>query len=96
MDAEELRRALRITSRVLERGERTHPPSAANHWRQLSVRDHVTRAMVHIDKFLVGAAGGADDLAHALTRLLLAVELRAREREALRLLAASTEQRRAR
>jgi hypothetical protein len=96
MDAEELRRALRIASRVLERGDCNHLAGADNHWLKVPVRDHVARALVHLDKFLVGAAGEADDLAHALTRLLLAVELRAREREALRLLAANTEQRRAR
>jgi hypothetical protein len=78
MDAGDLRNALRIVARILARGERTHPPDAANHWLKISTRKHVARAMTHLDRFLVGANGCDDDLAHALTRLLLAVELRER------------------
>jgi hypothetical protein len=96
MQAHEMRLALKAVAHVLGLGERSHPPDAPNHWQRLSVRDHVARAMVHLDRVLVNAAGDTDDLAHALTRLMLAVELRERQRESLRLLAASTEHRRAR
>jgi hypothetical protein len=78
MDAGDLRNALRIVARILAAGERTHPPDAANHWLKISTREHVARAMEHIDRFLVGAHADEDHLAHALTRLLLAVELRER------------------
>jgi hypothetical protein len=78
MDAGDLRNALRIVARILAAGERTHPPDATNHWLKISTREHVARAMEHIDKLLLGANACEDDLGHALTRLLLAVELRER------------------
>jgi hypothetical protein len=78
MDAGELRHALRIVARILAAGERTHPSDAANHWLKISTREHVARAMTHLDRFLVCAYADEDHLAHALTRLLLAVELRER------------------
>jgi hypothetical protein len=78
MHTGELRAPLRIVARILAAGERAHPPDAANHWLKISTREHVARAMEHIDKLLVGANGCEDDLGHALTRLLLAVELRER------------------
>src|SRR4030081_3046561 len=65
MDANELRHALRIVARILAAGERTHPPDAANHWLKISTREHVARAMKHIDKLLLGANTGDDDLGHA-------------------------------
>ena len=79
MDAGQLRNALRIVARILEAGEATHPPDAPNHWLNLPAREHAAQAIAHLDKFLVGANADEDHLAHALTRLLLAVELRARE-----------------
>jgi hypothetical protein len=45
--------------------------------------------------FLINAAGDDDDLAHALTRLMLAVELRERSREARQWLAEVVDHRRA-
>jgi hypothetical protein len=78
MDAGDLRNALRIVARILAVGERTHPPDATNHWTRLSAREHAARAIAHLDRFLVGANPDDDHLAHALTRLLLAVELRER------------------
>jgi hypothetical protein len=81
MDAGELRRALRIVAQILASGERTHSPGAANHWLKVPSGEHANRAITHLDKFLVGANGCEDDLGHALTRLLLAVERRERLRE---------------
>ncbi len=78
MDASELRRALRTVAVILREGEKTHPRGASNHWTNLRVRDHGVRAMEHLTKYLVGARGDDDDLAHACVRLLLALELRER------------------
>jgi hypothetical protein len=46
-----------------------------------AVEQHVARAMEHIDKLLLGANTGEDDIGHALARLLFAVERRERLRE---------------
>ena len=83
MDARELHQALRIVAEVLERGEATHPADGENHWTRLSAREHVRRAMVHGERFILGVLVDHDDtdeLAHAATRLLLALEMRERQR----------------
>ena len=94
MDAGELRNTLKIAAAVLARGER--PATSPEHWQALTVRQHVAHALQHLDKYVVNANSGVDDLAHALVRLLLAVELRERQRAALEVLRTAAEQRRAR
>jgi hypothetical protein len=78
MDASEVRSALRIAARILDDGEAKHPPGAPNYWLQVSLKEHLRRAITHLDRVLVGATSGDDDLGHALARLMLAVELRER------------------
>jgi hypothetical protein len=82
VDARELHKALRVVARVLANGEATHRVGSANHWTRLSPREHTRRAMVHGERFILGVLVDHDDtdeLAHAATRLLLALELRERE-----------------
>jgi hypothetical protein len=74
MDARDLRLALRVAARILDAGEVTHPTTAPNHWSRAPVREHAVKALEHLDRHLVGASTGEDDLALALARLLLAVE----------------------
>jgi hypothetical protein len=81
MDASEVRSALRIVARVLDDGEVKHPPGSPTYWLAISMRQHSARALVHLDKFMVGAQTGEDHLAHAAARLLLALEQRERLRE---------------
>jgi hypothetical protein len=76
--AGEIRNALAIIARILDAGERTHPPGAENHWLKLSARDHIRRGLVHADRALVGALSGEDHLAYAATRFILALEQRER------------------
>jgi len=82
VEANELRRALAVVARILEAGEHTHKQGASNHWLSLSPREHVRRAMIHAEKFILGILvdSDEDELAHAAVRLLLALERRERER----------------
>jgi hypothetical protein len=82
VEGSELRRALAVVARVLEAGEHTHKPGADNHWLSLSAREHVRRAMIHAEKFILGilCETDEDELAHAAVRLLLALERRERDR----------------
>lgn len=82
MDARELHKALRVIAGVLAAGEATHPPGSSNHWTQLSAREHTRLAMIHSEKFILGILvdHDEDELAHAAARLLLALEVRERER----------------
>jgi hypothetical protein len=95
MDAAELRNALRAVARVLEAGEATHPAGNSKHWLTLSIRDHCRHAMTHLERSLLDVRGKDDDLAHAATRLLLALERRERDAIAVQSLRARVEQRRA-
>ncbi len=71
MDGRDVRSALRLTAHALN--------SIAG-WRQLTPRQHMEIALEEIDKEMVGALG-SDHLADAAARLLLALELRERERQ---------------
>ena len=81
VDGAELRNALRIAADVLARGERLS--ASPDHWQALTTKQHAARAIAHLDKFLVNANSGVDDLGHALVRLLLAVEQRERQQISL-------------
>ena len=77
----DLHLALRAVARVLEDGER--PESAPNHWTRLLVKIHLAKGLIHAEKALLGVSSTEDDLAHSVCRLLLALELRERQRAAL-------------
>jgi hypothetical protein len=81
-DAIELRGALKVVAQVLKDGESTHKPGRANFWLALSVREHALHAFTHLDMLMVDALPSEDHLAHAATRLPMALELRERSREA--------------
>ncbi len=69
---DELRRALAVIEAVLARGRLSH---AADDWLPLQARHHVARAIGHLDRLMDGDQR-EDHLAHAATRLLMALELR--------------------
>jgi hypothetical protein len=96
VNASELRHAFRLIAHVLAAAEHTHPSGAANSWMKVPVREHVRRALAHAERALLGVASEEDELAHAATRLLLALERREREAEGARALKATVDQRRAR
>jgi hypothetical protein len=81
MDSAELRLALRTVADVLKRGDSTHPVGSASHWLNLDTQAHLRRALEHADKALVGVDDGEDHLGHALARMLLACEVRERQRD---------------
>jgi hypothetical protein len=95
VDAGELRKALRKVAHILEVGDANHPVSAPNFWQKLPVREHLRRAMVHLERSLLDVRGRDDDLAHAATRLLLALELRERDAIAAQSLKDTIDRRRA-
>ena len=68
--------ALKVGCRVMRGGARTHP---ANDWTQREISHHVRRAAIHLSLWLNGNPEHQGvNLDHALTRLLMAVELRER------------------
>jgi len=79
MDAADLRLALRRIAITLNRGDRTHPRGGPNHWLSLSVRDHTVKGLAHAERAMLHVASQDDELAHAATRLLLALERRERD-----------------
>lgn len=71
--------AIAIIDRVLQFGRATRKyPDAF--WRTLSMSDHIDAANLHLKDFLYGTNPGEDHLAHALTRLAMAVSLRETEK----------------
>jgi len=64
--------ALAAVADTLRRGEQTHEPGE---WRRRSIRDHLHHASAHIVRYRNGDCR-EDHLAHAATRLLMALELR--------------------
>lgn len=82
MDARELTNGLRLIAQILRVGERTHPSDGTTHWLKLSCKEHAARAIFHLERLIlqVHTGAGEDDLANAAARLLLALELRERER----------------
>ena len=71
--------ALAVVRDVMREGARTHP---ANDWTQREVSHHVRRAQLHLSMWRNGDPASCEDhLSHALARLLMAVELRERERQ---------------
>ena len=83
MEAEEIRRTLRLVGHMLKAGEATHPPHADNHWQRVPAREHIRRGLAHAERALLGVASDEDELTHAACRLILAIERR--ERDLLRL-----------
>lgn len=68
--------AIQVINDVLELGSQKHQPGA---WRKLSAKDHAWKAFGHLHQFLFGIitnSDGEDTLAHALTRLAMAVSVR--------------------
>jgi hypothetical protein len=96
VEACELRAALKVVAQTLGAGEESHLPGSGNHWLELSSHQHLQHALSHLQKELAGTDNSEDHQALAATRLLLALERRAHEREALRRLAARAEEKRAR
>jgi hypothetical protein len=74
----DLRLALRAAANVFERGER--PVDAPTHWTRVSIRTHLAKALIHLEKAALGVPSNEDDLINGLCRVLLAAELRERAR----------------
>jgi hypothetical protein len=71
MQATDLRRALKSVARTLDAGERDHPH---RQWQRTKIRHHVDHAISHLHKWGMGDRS-EDHLAHAATRILMALEL---------------------
>ncbi|MGH8013319.1 MAG: dATP/dGTP diphosphohydrolase domain-containing protein [Candidatus Binataceae bacterium] len=71
MTATDLRRALKAVARTLDEVERWHKPDG---WKHHSVWAHVEHAMKHLNQWFDGDKS-ENHLAHAATRLLMALEL---------------------
>ena len=70
--------ALAVVRDVMREGARPHP---ASDWTQREINHHVRRAQIHLSLWLNGNPEHQTvNLDHALTRLLMAVTLRERER----------------
>ena len=72
--------AIAIIHNVLQVGSKKHKPGA---WREESVRHHVGKAHKHLVEYLFHFEeenyDGEDTLAHALTRLAMAVAVRSQD-----------------
>ena len=66
----DLDQALARVDQVLVEGEVIHQGA----WRRQPVREHVAHALVHLNAWLAGVTD-EDHLAHATTRLLMALQL---------------------
>lgn len=68
--------ALKTVAEVLGEGESKYPTiDGVPNWHYITTRDHLNHALAHIYAYLRGDDTGEDDLAHATTRLLLALEI---------------------
>jgi hypothetical protein len=79
MEGTELRLALKVVAGILKAGERSHAPGS---WLEDSAREHQRRAAAHLERAMLNVWQGEDELGNALVRLLMAVELRERNRQA--------------
>ena len=77
MKLAELDHALAIAQETLDEGEKTHAPGA---WAEDSPANHARHALRHL-KLLDAGDRHEDHLAHAATRMLLALEVRERRLE---------------
>ncbi|MCB2191715.1 MAG: hypothetical protein KQI62_09120 [Deltaproteobacteria bacterium] len=73
MDKTMLSRALEVIERVLTEGAKTHPP---NDWREKGVLGNLDHAHGHELLFRHGDNQEEDNLAHAATRFMMALQLR--------------------
>ena len=66
--------ALKVVNQIMREGAKTH---ACGDWRQQTVEHHVQRARLHLARLVNGDPQPVEDhLAHACTRLLMALTLR--------------------
>jgi hypothetical protein len=67
--------AIATIRRVLDENAEKHKPG---HWRTIPIEDHIDHAQYHIEMYWNGSdeIDTEDHLAHALTRLALAVSVR--------------------
>ena len=73
--------AIAIIHNVLQVGSKKHQPGA---WREESIYHHANKALGHIKDFIYGVEinpAGEDTLAHALTRLAMAVAVRSQDED---------------
>jgi hypothetical protein len=78
MTSADLRRALRVVASIIEAGEESHPRDA---WLQLPIKEHLAKGARHLEKVLLGVRSDENDLANAILRGLMALELRERQKE---------------
>src|SRR5690349_12670384 len=76
-DSLDIPRALAVVASVLERGRVTH----VGDWRELPASFHIDRARRHLDLLAQGDTS-EPHLAHAATRLLMALEISQRTAQA--------------
>lgn len=68
--------ALKTVAEVLGEGEAKYPTiDGVPNWHYITTNDHLNHALAHVYAYLSGADTGEDDLSHAATRLLLALEI---------------------
>ena len=76
MTAGDLRLALAGAAKILEQGER--PADSPTHWSKVSIRTHLAKALVHLERAALAVPSDEDDLINGLCRVLFAAELRER------------------
>jgi hypothetical protein len=75
----QLAHAVKVIASVLAEGAATHPEGSPQHWQSLTVRQHLGKAFDHLARALAGLSD-EDHAALAAARLMLALELRGRQR----------------
>ena len=94
--ASDIRRALAAVARMLNEGERMHPRDTPTYWENVASREHLSKALVHGERAILGIRGEEDDLAAVCARRLMALKRRERDAAAAAALSASVAARRAR
>lgn len=69
--------AILAIARIMEMGIKRG--YTEDNWRKISLNSQLNHAIAHIIKFMMKIEDGEDHLAHALTRLAMAISVRGKE-----------------